>query len=400
MKPYLIILLAVCGFADLHPSVVRAQNGTSLPTSMYGIGELAAGDGGRYAGMGNVGIGVSRAGFLNTFNPAALTRMDSACFTFDVGVTAYYARYAFQNERSSSMEGGPNRFSFGFRLLPRWYMVVGVSPYSSVGYLIQTQEEIEGMPGASLTSVFRGEGGLYRAYVSQAFVLTPALSAGVCIGMLTGKVTQSETQEGATVSDESAKRSLYADFGLHYQRGRYGLGLVYAPSIRIGHDNRHTYENSSSTNETEDKSSPSRSQYLPMRLGAGVSVTGSRCVLALDYTYADWSRNVSAVSAMGYENQHKLNMGAIVVASPRRMRSVEWMGGIGLSNSYLTLQGRRMYSLEVSAGSSIPIGFSFLSLGATWRKQLNGSRHVMQESRFSLNLSLTFGERLSRSRLQ
>ena len=227
MKPYLIILLAVCGFAGLHPSVVRAQNGTSLPTSMYGIGELAAGDG-----------------------------------------------------------------------------------------------------------------------------------------------------------------------------GRYGLGLVYAPSIRIGHDNRHTYENSSSTNETEDKSSPSRSQYLPMRLGAGVSVTGSRCVLALDYTYADWSRNVSAVSAMGYENQHKLNMGAIVVASPRRMRSVEWMGGIGLSNSYLTLQGRRMYSLEVSAGSSIPIGFSFLSLGATWRKQLNGSRHVMQESRFSLNLSLTFGERLSRSRLQ
>lgn len=207
MKPYLIILLAVCGFAGLHPSVVRAQNGTSLPTSMYGIGELAAGDGGRYAGMGNVGIGVSRAGFLNTFNPAALTRMDSACFTFDVGVTAYYARYAFQNERSSSMEGGPNRFSFGFRLLPRWYMVVGVSPYSSVGYLIQTQEEIEGMPGASLTSVFRGEGGLYRAYVSQAFVLTPALYAGVCIGMLTGKVTQSETQEGATVSDESAKRS-------------------------------------------------------------------------------------------------------------------------------------------------------------------------------------------------
>ena len=100
---------------------LQAQNTTNLPTSMYGIGELSPGEGGRLSGMGNVGIALNRLGFQNTLNPAAITRMDSTCFTFDVGVSAAYARYAYLSDRSSSMTANPNRFSLGFRLRRRWY---------------------------------------------------------------------------------------------------------------------------------------------------------------------------------------------------------------------------------------------------------------------------------------
>lgn len=55
---------------------------------------------------------------------------------------------------------------------------------------------------------------------------------------------------------------------------------------------------------------------------------------------------------------------------------------------------------ETSLGVSFPIRYSFLSLGASWREQLNSRSELMQESRFSLNLSLTFGERISRSKLK
>ena len=58
---------------------------------MYGIGELSTSDGGRYAGMGNIGIALNKPGFQNTLNPAAITRMDSTCFIFDVGASASYA---------------------------------------------------------------------------------------------------------------------------------------------------------------------------------------------------------------------------------------------------------------------------------------------------------------------
>lgn len=394
----------LCALGAAGPSAV-AQNATSQPLSMYGVGELAASEGGRYAGMGNVGIALNRTGFLNTQNPAAITRMDTTCFVFDVGVAASYARYSFLSDRSSNFTGNPNRINLGFRALPRWYVLVGMAPYSSVGYLIQTEEEIEGMPGSTLYSSFQGEGGLYRFYLNNAFLLGGGVSLGLTVGMVRGTVTQSETQESAVVQYESLKRAFHAEAGLYYEApssadGRqWAAGAVFAPSLPIAHDNTLAYTNSSTSQEV-DESYHSRTQYLPMRLGAGLSLTTPRWVLTADYNYLDWSRNTSSYTSLSYENQHKVNLGAVYTTRPRLPRSVELMGGAGFSNSYINLKGGRMHYLELNLGASFPIRYSFLSLGASWRRQLNSRGELMQEDRFSLNLNLTFGERLSRSRLR
>lgn len=78
MKHHHRIPLMLCSLCATSLSIV-AQNTTNLPTSMYGIGELSTSDGGRYAGMGNIGIALNKPGFQNTLNPAAITRMDSTC---------------------------------------------------------------------------------------------------------------------------------------------------------------------------------------------------------------------------------------------------------------------------------------------------------------------------------
>lgn len=402
MKRHHRIYFVLCSLCTASLSAI-AQNTTSLPTSMYGVGELSASDGGRYAGMGNIGIALNRTGFQNTLNPAAITRMDSTCFTFDVGASASYARYSFQNEHSSSATGNPNRFSMGFRILPRWYAIVGASPYSSVGYVIQTEETVEGMPGSYAYSLFEGTGGLYRCYVTNAFALTNRLSVGVNLGMILGTVTQSETQESAIVEYESSKRAFYVDFGAHYEfatgKQTWAAGLTFAPSLPINHDNNLTYSNSS-TSEGLDKDYHSRKQYLPMHIGTGISMTTERWVMTADYNYMDWSRNTSSNKSMKYENQHKLNIGGIYITNPRLPRSTELMGGVGFSNSYINLKDGKMHYLEVSAGASFPIRYSYLSLGATWRKQVNSRSSLMQESRFSVNLNITFGERLAKSKLR
>ena len=354
------IIISLCAYL-LSCLSLPAQNTTNLPTSMYGIGELNSADGGRYAGLGNMGIALNRPGFQNTLNPAAITAMDTASFTFDIGLSASYARYSFLSDRSSNLTGNPNRLSLGFRVLPRWYALIGAAPYSSVGYLIQTEEEVEGMPGEYLYSTFEGTGGLYRFYATNAFALTSRLSIGINLGMIMGTVTQSETQESATVSYESSKRAFYTDFGLHYRLGGPGrsweVGAVFAPSLRIAHDNRLTYSNSS-TSEDVDKSYHSRTQYLPMHIGA------------------------------------------VYLTEPRKPRSTELRAGIGVSNSYINLKGGKMYYLEGNVGVSFPLRESFLSLGATWRRQVNQRDNLMQESRFSLNLNLTFGEKLIRFKIK
>ena len=403
MKHYHRIPLMLCSFCAASLSVV-AQNNTNLPTSMYGVGELSTSDGGRYAGMGNIGIALNRTGFQNTLNPAAITRMDSTCFIFDVGASVSSARYSFQNDHSSSFMGNPNRFSIGCRILPRWYAMIGAAPYSSVGYMIQTEEEVEGMPESYTYSLFEGSGGLYRCYLTNAFALTKRLSVGVNLGIILGTVTQSETQESAIVEYESSKRAFYADFGIHYEFNttgsqKWAAGLVFAPSLQVNHENNLTYSNSS-TSEGVDKSYHSRTQYLPMHIGTGISMTTERWVATADYNYLDWSRNTSSYTSIKYENQHKLNIGGTYITNPRLPRSTELMGGIGLSNSYINLRGGKMQYLEVSAGASFPIRYSYLSLGATWRKQINSRSSLMQESRFSMNLNITFGERISRSKLR
>lgn len=399
MKYRISLLSCFLYMASPH---LTAQNATNLPTSMYGVGELSAGDGGRYAGMGNVGIALNRIGFQNTLNPAAITRMDSTCFMFDVGASASYARYSFLSESSSNLTGNPNRFNMGFRILPRWYAIVGASPYSSVGYLIRTEEEIEGAPGNYLYSSFEGTGGLYRCYVTNAVALTPHLSVGVNLGIVLGTVIQNESQENAVVEYESSKRALYADFGIHYDfstaKRQWAVGVVFAPSLPISHDNALTYSNSS-TSSTLDKTYHTRRQYLPMNIGAGISMTTERWVATADYKYVDWSRNISSYTSMKYENQHKINVGGIYITNPRLPRSTELMAGMGVSNSYINLKGGKMYYLETSMGVSFPIRYSYLSLGATWRKQMNSRNNMMQESRWSINLNLTFGERLWRTKV-
>ncbi len=394
-----LLLCSLCLNLSLH-----AQNTTNLPTSMYGVGELVAGEGGRYAGMGNVGIALNRVGFQNTLNPAAITNMDTLCFNFDVGATGSYSRYSFLGDHSYSITGNPNRISVGFRVLPRWYAMIGTTPYSSVGYVIQSEEEIEGMPKNYLISLFEGDGGLYRCYISNAYALTNQLSIGLNVGMIFGTISQSETQESAVVKYESRKRAFYGDVGLLYEfntasERHWGIGVMFSPSMPISHNNTLTYSNNS-TSQSVDKSYHSTKQYLPMHIGAGLSTTTRRWIIAADYNYVDWSQNSSSYTSMQYENQHKANIGASYITNPRFPRSLEFMAGAGFSNSYINLKGGKMNNLEINIGASFPIRYSYFSIGAGWRKQINSRKNLMQEDRVSLNLNITFGERISRSKLR
>mgnify|MGYP002236552770 CR=1 FL=1 len=132
-----------------------------------------------------------------------------------------------------------------------------------------------------------------------------------------------------------------------------GGRLVFAPSLPISHDNTLTYSNSS-TSENLDKGYHSRTQYLPMHLGTGLSMATERWVLTADYNYLDWSRNSSSYTSMKYENQHKVNIGGSYITKPRLARSTELMGGIGFGNSYINLKGGKMQYLESQRRGELP----------------------------------------------
>lgn len=396
MKQKIIIVLV----SLIVTGGLSAQNTTNTPVSMYGVGELATSDGGKYAGLGMAGIALNRTGFMNTQNPACLTRMDTTCFFYDIGVTASVSTYRMWSERSTAAVGNPSRISLGVRVLPRWYAIVGVAPYSSVGYMIRSDQEVEGMEGDSVSSLFEGTGGLYRLYLANSFLIAKKWSLGFSIGMISVTVEQTETQESALVTRKSDKSAFYADFGLHYMLNKnWSLGVVYGLSTQLKQHNELTYENSSTTDELETKLYTDK-QYIPQRIGGGVTYETKRWVLTGDYSWIQWSRNPSSVSSVKYINQHRGNLGVVYVTSPRKPRSTELIMGMSYSNSYIRLKQGKMYNIEFSAGVAFPLRETTLSLGGTWRRQMNTHNSLIQESRFSLNMNITFGERLSRGKIQ
>jgi len=140
-------------------------------------------------------------------------------------------------------------------------------------------------------------------------------------------------------------------------------------------------------------------QFIPQRIGGGLTFENKRWVVTGDYSWMQWSRNHSSVSSVKYIDQHRANLGTVFIMPSRKPNPVELMMGVGYSNSYVVLKQGKMYNLDISAGAAFPIRETVVSLGVTWRKQMNSRSNLMQEDRLTLNLNITFGEKLSRGKI-
>lgn len=155
---------------------VAAQNMTSSPVSMFGLGELSTGEGGIYSGLGGVGIALRGENVINSANPASLTGLLPQYFFFDLGVSGSYLKYSQSGASNHSLNGNLNNLAVGFRIAPRWYGAIFMAPVSSVGYAISLDQDVAGTDGSTVTSLFQGEGGLSKMGISVAHELWKGLS--------------------------------------------------------------------------------------------------------------------------------------------------------------------------------------------------------------------------------
>jgi len=114
----------------------QAQNNTSSPFSMFGIGEIESRDYGRTTGMGSVGIGIQSENFLNRRNPAALSGMDTLRFVLDVSASMKFSEFITKIHNNKTNNFNIKSLAAGVRINKRWTSSIGLSPYSNVGYKI------------------------------------------------------------------------------------------------------------------------------------------------------------------------------------------------------------------------------------------------------------------------
>jgi hypothetical protein len=372
---------------------------------MYGIGEIAYGEGGQYAGLGGAGIALRGGTFVNYANPSAITALDSARFIFDVGVKGAYRIYRQSGSNSNSVTGNINNMSIGFRLNPTFYFGFFLNPVTSCGYAVTTQKDVVGTSNSKISSLFEGSGGLSKIGFTGAALLFKKLSVGVNAAFVSGTITQSETQSTASSTLTSKAQAFYFDLGAQYQykinRERMlSVGAVFGLSQAL-HQNVDLTTASGSGGSTVITNPAKGKRYLPGYIGGGVAYMTPRWMVTADYRYYDWSKTKTNESNVKYENQHYLMLGAERSFGNLYRRPVKVMVGAGINNSYVVISSKKSENYYVSAGLNLSFkGGNNVSLGLKYNDQFKGSTNIQKDRALSVFLNVSFSERVWHSKIQ
>ncbi len=146
-----------------------AQTSTSSPYSRFGLGDLNS-PGFTFAqSMAGTGIALQNDStapfFINTLNPASYSSVRLT--SFDFGITNTVASLQTTDENHTARNAALNNIAFGFPVSKKWGTVLGLKPYSNVGYHINSKQTNDSI--GDIYYVYEGSGGVNRVFIGNAF---------------------------------------------------------------------------------------------------------------------------------------------------------------------------------------------------------------------------------------
>lgn len=414
------------------PKVTMAQT-SSLnaysPYSMYGLGEIHTPGSVQMRSMGGVGIGLRSASQINTLNPAAASSAPQKSFLFDVNFDATHYR---NNQAKFSADGamlGKARTAFNtanihniglvFPLAKDLGVMFNISPYSSVGYKMNTTDENQDNWAdiGRVQYLYAGEGDITEVKLALGWAPVRWFSMGVAARYLWGTVDREYTTQvsnqitgtGNYASTRGVDSYVVSNFKfqagvqfnvLHTEKRMLTIGATYDLGGKLNpRENNYVYTD----NEYNNSSSfPIRNKLdkldfrVPHQVGVGVYYIDRKVAWGIDYHYAMWgednnsyteNENVANI-AVNYDNTHNIKFG--LEYTPRRgdtrsyLNRMSYRVGARLGNYYQSFAGQRINTMAITAGvgfpirlwgsSSINLGFEYGRMSAPQSAMVNGAK--------------------------
>ncbi len=190
----LILLLFTC-------LTLWAQPKFNSPYSSFGIGDIVTPYFANQAGWGGQTAAFHDPFHLNLANPASYASLRSTAL--ETGIYTKYSRYLSPTSSSQEWSGNLSHLALGFTLKSpinavldkvkspwNYGMGIALTPYSRVGYNVETRDTLPGLEDVQNT--FKGNGGLYRvAWTSAAKYKNTAFGAN--LGWVFGKTSYENT---------------------------------------------------------------------------------------------------------------------------------------------------------------------------------------------------------------
>lgn len=388
-----------------------AQNSTSSPYSLYGVGTLTPKEDATSAGMGHTGVGLAPNNWVNLANPAALNKLDSTTFYFNLQLKGFYARERTSKQSQSVYSANIDGITMAFRVTKWWAAALGYAPYSTVGYNMSDQNYIIGAE-TKYNIRHTGSGGLQQAFINNSITFFRHLSVGVSTSALWGSITKTETAEfGAALGGETiyntkkyTMNNMFFEYGLQYDfnigKNNFRLGAVYNDKTHLYSSYDHIVSNDVSSELFFDDTTPLKDDfYVPKSYAAGISFTRNKLVVAADAKYSEWSavRNVKFRETAKYQDNWSIGGGFQYSAGEYNdpfYKRIRYRLGYYYTTDYLKLRGAKLDSYSITAGLTIPMGRWNNAIVVAYEYQHRGSvfNGMVEENVHNVKLALNIRE--------
>lgn len=409
-----IFLLSVFLIISVCMSAQDGTYGAYSPYSIYGIGDLSQEGTAFNKSMGGVGLATRNRRFINYLNPAAVTARDSLSFMADFGLAQSNKVYKQGDLRSAHNTFNIYNFVMSFPIYRSSAFMVGITPFSDVGYdfsSVETDPNIIGNTG-NISYDSYGTGSVYQLFAGAGVTFWKRLSIGAEAIYYFGnidKVTNMDYSNSSYRSVNSGSdlmvRGTTGKFGLQYEQKLGGdvsmiIGATYRMSTSLkGTALNYRYANQDSVTDTlryQENDIRKAGLKFADELGVGISIKGGeKWTAEFNYLRSDW-RNSGFDSANGFSVKSDTETFSSTVSQsfragfeivPNRndiryyFRKCAYRAGVYYDQSYYKLNGNNVNSMGITLGVTLPVFrlYNGLTLGVDLGQRASTRNNMIRE---------------------
>ncbi|RLD42269.1 MAG: hypothetical protein DRI86_12005 [Bacteroidetes bacterium] len=378
--------------------------------SRFGLGDINHGYNVYQSSLGGASYGVVDPYRISSINPASYAKIDTGSFVFNAAFDGAFMESRTTNESTTSNYFNMNYFNVAFPITGWWRTSIGLLPYSTVGYDLNSYTQVDSIGDVRLGYI--GDGGITEVYWGNAFNIFKGLSVGVNTSFLFGGVNLAQESELLDISlafkyrvkSTTDLRAFHFNFGIQYDTkfGKnedyfLGLGFVYSPEQSLlgkGSSIGITYTGGGDGFEYVKDTifivdNGSGSIVIPLKIGGGFSIGKTdKWMFAFDATFDEYSRFKILNGEKEFSNSLRYNVGGQYYVGSYALNF-----GANYSNSYLTINETDINEIGISFGVGFPLKstkfmISYIDLAVEAGRRGTTSNNLIEQDFIKVKLGI------------
>ena len=410
-------IVALC---ILFSTQLLAQEGTSSPYSIFGIGEIKFKGSVENRSMGGISV-LPDSIHINIQNPAQLAGLK-------LSGLALGGTYANTKSLSEDQEGKSRRTSLDYMAvgLPLGKIGIGFGliPFSSVGYKISKTTQVTNDSGDTIRSIYskyNGIGGVNKVFLGFGFSLTKKINIGANMQYNFGTIEtngllyQTDLQYGSRETNISELSGVNFDLGATYQtklKGKLSLfsSLIFTPESKLQLSNTRNIQivqllstSAISVIQSENIAVGNSTIKLPSKLALGSGFGEiKKWLLGAEVTFINnsvMSNRFNNITNSSFENSVRYSLGGYFIPNYNSYatyyKRIVYRGGLRYENTGLVIENKSITDFAANVGLGLPLigTFTNINIGLEVGKRGTTYYNLVQENYFNISVGLSLSDK-------